>query len=87
MDGFEFDGGLVVKIGSMVEAALGQRDAEALAETQEQACDVNDFGREAVCMAAIAPQQAVPFELAEIIPELVESIFSRSLSGIAIPGE
>ena len=61
-----------------MEAAVGERTTEALVEEQEEERDVNAFGREAVSVAAaIALQQAVSFELAQIVAELVEAIGFR----------
>ena len=58
-----------------MEAAVGERAAEALVEEQEQERDVDAFGGEAVGVAAaIAFQQAVAFELAQIVAELVQSV-------------
>src|SRR5450759_37549 len=64
-----------------MEAAVGERSAETLVEEQEQKRDINAFGRQAVSVAAaIAFQQAVPFELAQIVAELVEAVgFRRKL--------
>ena len=56
----------------VVEAAVCQRTAEALVEEQEQESDLNAFGRQAVSItSAIAFQESVTFELAEIVTELV----------------
>src|SRR3984885_13508977 len=76
--GFEFAVGLVRRIGSVMEPAVGERTAEALVEKEEQEGDVNAFGREAVSIAAaIALEQAGSFELAQVVPELVEAIGFR----------
>ena len=50
-------------------------------EEQEEQRDIESFGGQAVGVAAsIALQQAVPFELAQIVAKLVESvIFPREL--------
>jgi hypothetical protein len=42
--GFELAIGLVVRIGFVMEAAVGERTAEAFVEEQEQERDVNAFG-------------------------------------------
>src|ERR1700736_1131636 len=61
-----------------MEAAVGERATKALVEEQEQERDVNAFGRQAVSVAAaIAFQQSVPFEFAEIVAELVQSVLLR----------
>lgn len=58
-----------------MEAAVGERTTEALVEEQEEEREVNAFGRQAVSVAAaIAFQQPVPFEFAQIIAELVQSV-------------
>jgi hypothetical protein len=62
----------------MMESAIGERATESLVEEQEQERDVNALGCQAVSVAAaITLQQAVPFELAQIVPELVESVLFR----------
>ena len=56
-----------------MEAAVGEWAAEALVEEQEEERDVNAFCREAVSVAAaIAFQQPVSFELAQVVAELVQ---------------
>ena len=67
--------GLCCGIGLVMEAAVGERTAEALVEEQEQQRDVHAFGRQPVSVAAtIAFQQTVPFEFAEIVAELVQPV-------------
>ncbi len=62
----------------MMEAAVGERPAEALVEEQKQESDVYAFSGEAVSVAAaIAFQQSVAFELAQIVAELVQSVLLR----------
>jgi hypothetical protein len=47
-------------------------------EEEEEEPDVNAFGGQAVSVAgAIALKQAVSFELAEVIAELVESVIRQ----------
>ena len=78
--GFEFAGRLVLGVGTVVEAAIGERAAQAFVEEQEEERDVESFGRQAVGVtASIALQQAMPFELAQIIAKLVECVI--------VPGE
>ena len=81
--GFEFAVWPVRRIGFVMEAAVGERTAETLVEEQEQERDVNAFGRQAVGVAAaIAFQQTVSFELAQIVAELVEAVgFRGELEG------
>src|SRR5260370_17680216 len=66
-----------------MEAAVGERNAKPYMKEQEEQCDVESFGCQAVGIAAsIALQQTVPFELAQIIAKLVESvILPRKLEG------
>ena len=61
-----------------MEAAVGEGTAEALVEEQKQQSDVDAFAGQAVGVAAaIALQQSVPFELAQIVAELVEAVGFR----------
>jgi len=66
-----------------MEAAVGQRAAESLVKEQKQQRDMHAFGGETVGVAtAIAFQQAVPFELAQIVAELVQPVaLCRELKG------
>jgi len=76
--GFEFAVRAAVRIGLVMEAAVGERATEALVEEQEQERDVNAFSGQAVGVtAAITLQEAVPFELAQVVPELVEAVLFR----------
>ena len=62
----------------MVKAAVGQRTAEALVEEQEQECHLDAFGGQPVGVAAaIAFQQAMALEFAEIVAELVQPVGLR----------
>jgi hypothetical protein len=81
--GFEFAVGLLGRIGLVMEAAVGEGAAEALVEEQEEERDVNAFGGQPVGIAsAVALQQSVTFEFAEVVAELVQSIvFRRKLEG------
>jgi hypothetical protein len=66
-----------------MEAAVGERAAETFVEEKERQRDVNAFRRQAVGIApAIALQQTMAFEFAQIVPELVESVgFRGELEG------
>jgi hypothetical protein len=65
----------VLRIGSMVEAAVGKGTTQPLMEEQKQQRDLNALEREAVGVTvAVALQQAVPLELAQIVAELVEAV-------------
>ena len=69
---------LLGRVGFVMETAVGERTAEALVEEQEEERDVNAFGCQAVSVAAaIALQQPVSFEFAQIVLELVESVCFR----------
>ena len=66
------------RVGFVVEAAVGQRAAEALVKEQKEQRDLHTLGGETVGVAAaIALQQAVPFELAQIVAELVQPVLFR----------
>src|SRR3954452_6943055 len=70
--GFELAGRLVLGVGSMVEAAIGEWAAKALVEEQKEQRNLNPFGGEMVGVAgAVALQQTVAFELAQVVAELV----------------
>jgi len=59
-------------IGLMMEAAVGQGAAQAFVEEQEEERDLNAFGGETIGVAgAVAPQQPVAFELAQVVAELI----------------
>jgi len=59
----------------MVEAAVGKGTTQPLMEEQKQQRDLNTLEREAVGVTvAVALQQAVPLELAQIVAELVEAV-------------
>ena len=56
--GFEFAGRLVLGVGTVVEAAIGERAAQAFVEEQEEERDLNAFGGETIGVAgAVALQQ------------------------------
>ena len=59
----------------MVEAAVGERAAEALVEEQEQQRDLEAFGSEAVGVAAaVAFEQAMTFQFAKVVAELIQTV-------------
>jgi hypothetical protein len=71
----EFAVGCVSWVGSVVKAAVGQGTAETLVEEQKQEGNLNTFGGEPVGIAgAMAFEQGVPLQFAEIVAELVEAI-------------
>ena len=56
--GFEFAGRLVLGVETVVEAAIGERAAQAFVEEQEEERDLNPFGGETIGVAgAVALQQ------------------------------
>lgn len=78
VSGFQFAEWPVCGIGLVVEAAVGQRTTEALVEEPEQERDLDPFGREPVGVAgAMAFEEAVSFQLAEIVAELVQPVGLR----------
>ena len=73
--GLEFAGRLVSGVGAVVKAAVGERSAEAFVEEQEEQRDLHPFGCEPIGVArAVALQQAVPLQLAQIVAELAEAV-------------
>ena len=74
---FELAVGLVLRIGCVVEAAVGKRSAQPLVKEQEEQRDLNAFGGEAVGVAgSVTLQQRMAFELAQIVAQLVEAVGS-----------
>src|SRR6202022_502786 len=62
-------------VGAVVEAAVGERPAEAFVEEQKEQGNLNPFGSEIVGVAGVvALQQAVPLELAQVVAELVQAV-------------
>ena len=66
-----------------MEAAIGQRTAEPLVKEQEQQGDLDALGGELIGVArAVTLEEAVAFELAEIVAELVQPVGAgRELEG------
>ena len=59
----------------VVEATVGERSAQALVEEQEEQCDLDPLGGEQVGVArAVAREQSVSLELAQIVAKLVEAV-------------
>jgi len=70
--GFELAGRLVLGVGAVVEAAIGERAAQPFVKEQKEQPNLNPFGGEMVGVAgAITLQQTVAFELAQVVAELV----------------
>src|SRR3984893_9536619 len=75
--GFEFAGRLVMGVGAVVEAAVGERAAEAFVEEQKKQGDLNPLGGETVGVAgAVTLQQPVALQLAQVVAQLVEPVGS-----------
>src|SRR5258708_15687029 len=74
--GFELAGRLVMGVGAVVEAAVGERAAEAFVEEQKkQGDDLNPLGGETVGVAgAVTLQQPVALQLAQVVAQLVETV-------------
>src|SRR6266850_1490750 len=73
--GFELAGRLVMRVGAVVEAAVGEWAAESFVEEQEEQRNLNPLGGETVGVAgAVALQQTVAFELAQVVAKLVEAV-------------
>ena len=61
-------------IWPVVEATVGERSAQALMEEQEEQCDLNPFGGEKVGITrAVALEESVPLQFAQIVAKLVEA--------------
>ena len=74
---FEFAVRLVLGIGLVMEAAVGEGATEALVKKQEQERDLYPLVSKPVGItAAIALEESVAFELAQIVAELVQTIGS-----------
>ena len=52
--GFEFAGRLVLGVGTVVEAAIGERAAQPFVKEQEEERDLNTFGGETIGVAGAA---------------------------------
>src|SRR6266478_278163 len=66
-----------MRVGAVVEAAVGEWAAESFVEEQEEQRNLNPLGGETVGVAgAVALQQTVAFELAQVVAQLVEGVGS-----------
>src|SRR5260370_12743322 len=73
--GFELAGRLVMGVRAVVKAAVGERAAEPFVKEEEEQGDLNPFWGETVGVAgSVTLQQAVGFELAQVVAELVEPV-------------
>ena len=80
---FEFAVRLVLGIRLVMEATVGEWTAEALVEEQEEERDLHALSGEPVGIAtAIALEQPVAFQLAQVIAELVQTVsLGRKIKG------
>src|ERR1700730_2299480 len=70
--GFEFAGRLVLGVGAVVEAAIGERDGQPHVEEEKEQRSLNLFGGRTIGLArAVALQQPMAFELAQVVAELI----------------
>src|SRR6266581_2588432 len=75
ISGFDLAVRTVGGIGLVVESAVGQRTTEAFVKEQKQECDLYAFCGELVSIpGAVAFQQAVTFQFAQIVAELVQPV-------------
>ena len=73
--GFELAGRLVMGVGAVVEAAVGEGAAEAFVEEQKKQGDLNPLGGETVGVAgAVTLQQPVALQLAQVVAQLVQAV-------------
>ena len=73
--GFEFAVRLVIDIGAMVKAAVGEWSAEPFVEEEKEQGNLDPFRGEVVGVAgSVTPQQRVGFELAQVVAELVQAV-------------
>ncbi len=73
--GFEFAVGAMGGVGLMMEAAVGQWPAQALVKKEGEQSGLDAFSGQAVGRAgALALEQAVAFEFAQVIAELIKGV-------------
>src|SRR6266436_6338276 len=70
-------------VGAVVEAAVGERAAEAFVEEQKKQGDLNPLGGETVGVAgAVTLQHPVALQLAQVVAQLVETVASGVHAGL-----
>ena len=75
--GFQFARRLVTGDRAVVESAVGERTAKPLVEEEKQQRNLDAFWGEAVGVAGSIPlQQAVAFEFAQVVAQLVNAVAS-----------
>src|SRR3984893_16946940 len=73
--GFELAVGTVVGVRAVVEAAVGERSAQPFMEEQKEQGNLDALDGEAIGVAgSVTLDEAVRFELAQVVAELVEAI-------------
>ena len=73
--GFQLGVGLMGRIGFVMKAAVGKWATQALVKEEEQQGYLDAFGSQAVGVAgAVALEQAVAFELTQVVAELIEGV-------------
>ena len=64
----------MLRVWPVVEAAVGERSAQAFVEEEEEQRHLDAFWREAVGVSrAVTLDEAMPFELAQVVAQLVEA--------------
>ena len=75
--GFQFTLRLVTGDRTVVEAAVGERTAEPFVEEEKQQRNLDAFWGEAVGVAGSIPlQEAMAFEFAQVVAQLVDAVAS-----------
>jgi hypothetical protein len=73
--GFELARRLVMGVGAVVKASVGERAAEPFVKEQEEQGDLNPFWGETVGVAgSVTLQQPVGFKLTQVVSELVQPV-------------
>src|SRR6478672_10612251 len=73
--GFESAVWAMLRVRTVVEAAVGERSAQPFMEQQEEQRDLDAFCGEAVGVArAVALDQSVALELTQVVTQLVQAI-------------
>ena len=73
--GFEAAVWPMLGVWPVVEAAVGERSAQALVEEEEEQGHLNPLGGEKVCVArAVALEESIALEFAQIVAKLVEAV-------------
>lgn len=73
--GLQFAVWTMLRIGLVVKPAVGQGTTQAFVKKQEEQGHLDTLLRESIGIAsAIAFEQAVPFQFAQIVAKLVQSV-------------